>query len=484
MIEENINQNGVDEENTNNAPISEPTQETNPVNEEINEAETNHDTPQDTASQDENQPKYVYHWELDSNDASGSTKKQKNNKKKSNGTKSFIAIMLVALTVAILLLSAVLYFTPNYTTGAAMGSVNEIYQSSCPYTVAIETDAGSIGSGFFVRKNGYVVTNYHVIASATSVLVYTNDGGKYSADIVGSDTELDLAVLKVNGKNGQTFPTAKIADSDKVKTGDSVIVIGTPERLDLAWSLTTGYVSYAKRESNMSGTMQTYIQISAGVNPGNSGGPLINANGEVIGIVQARVKDKIEVYDATGQIIGYTMPGADGIGLAIPINKVISTFEKLIDKNMDEPILGITCITVFEGEEYFMTDGTAYKVQTDTDSSKYYVKYDSFTQEQKTVILNEETMKEGILFTAQKSGIWIEEVSDNSGAKGILDKGDIILSFGDLDLSAAADADPSVNLVTRIKSALANYKAGDVVKVSYLRDGSVYTVDITLTAKQ
>ena len=155
-----------------------------------------------------------------------------------------------------------------------------------------------------------------------------------------------------------------------------------------------------------------------------------------------------------------------------------------IDKNMEEPILGITCVTVLEGEEYFMTDGTAYRVQTGTDSSKYYVKYDSFTQKQEAVTIDEEILTKGTLFTAQKSGIWIEEISDNSGAKGILNKGDIILSFGDLDLSAAANADPSVNLVTRIKSALANYKAGDVVAVSYLRDGSVYTVNITLTAKQ
>ena len=485
MIEENTNQNETTGKNIDNKPTSEPVHETDTVNETTDRTETDQTTqPCELAPQDESQPKYVYHWELNAGDATGNTKKANIKKKRAGGTRSFIEIMLVALTVAILLLSAVLYFTPHYVAGGAMGSVNELYESSCPYTVAIETDAGSIGSGFFVRKNGYVVTNQHFIANASSVLVYNKDGGKYSADIVGSDSELDLAVLKVNGKNGQTFPTAKIADSDKVKTGDSIIVIGTPERLDLAWSLTTGYVSYAKRESNMSGTMQTYIQISAGVNPGNSGGPLINANGEVIGIVQARVKDKIEVYDENGQIIGYTMPGADGIGLAIPINKVISTFEKLIDENMEEPILGITCITVFEGEEYFMTDGSAYRVQTDTDTQKYYVKYDSFKQEQRTIILTDEVLAEGTLFTAQKSGIWIEEVSDNSGAKGILNTGDIILSFGDLDFSALANADPNVNLVSHIKSALANYKVGDVVKVSYLRDGKVNTVDITLTAKQ
>ncbi len=477
MIEENINQNGMNAENTDGAKVPEPISETT----DSTQSESEMSAP---PLQDDSQPKYVYHWELDSDDTWKGKRKNNGKKKRHGGTPTFIAIMLVALAAAILCLSAVLYFTPDYTSGAAMGSVSKLYESSCPFTVAIETDARSIGTGFFVTENGYVVTNHHVIANASSVLVYTNNGQKYSADIVGSDVELDLAVLKVNGKNGQTFPAAKIANSDKVKTGDSIIVIGTPVRLDLAWSLTTGYVSYAKRESNMSGTMQTYIQISAAVNPGNSGGPLINANGEVIGIVQARIIDKEEVYDANGQIIGYTMPGADGIGLAIPINKVIDTFEELIDGNMKEPILGITCVSVYEGREYFMTDGSAYYVQTDDNSQKYFVKYDSFTQEQTTVIITDEVLETGTIFTAHKSGIWIEEVADNSGAKGILDTGDIILSFGSLNLSEEANSNLSVNLVSVIKDELAKYKAGDIVEVTYLRDGNVYTVDITLTAKQ
>ncbi len=482
MIEENINQNNTGSESSDNVQINDSVCESDtPDCTEIN-ADSEQAASAVTDTQNDACPKYVYHWELNGDDSAKSAKKFKNKKKGSGGTVTFIAIMLTALVASILCLSAVLYFAPDNAQSLAMGSVSDLYESSCPFTVAIETDAGSIGSGFFVRKNGYVVTNHHVIANATSVTVYTNDGGKYSADIVGSDTELDLAVLKVNGKNGQSFPTAEIADSDKVKTGDSIIVIGTPERLDLAWSLTTGYVSYAKRESNMSGTMQTYIQISAGVNPGNSGGPLIDASGKVIGIIQARVKDKVEVYDANGQIIGYSMPGADGIGLAIPINKVIDTFEKLIDQNMKEPILGITCVTVFEGQEYFMTDGSAYKVQIDSNSQKYYIKYDSFTQEQTTVMLTDEALQAGTLFIAEKSGIWVEEVNDNSGAKGILQKGDILLTFGDLDLSAAALV--SQNLVSNIKVELANYKAGDKVEISFIRDGNVYTKTITLTAKQ
>ncbi len=483
MIEENnINQSGANNEVAdNNTQQTKPIYEADTVNETADGIEqASPDSPAATPCED-CQPKYVYHWELNTDEAFKSAKKSKK-KKRVSGTLTFVIVLLAALTVAILCLSAVLYFTPEYSSGSAMGSISSLYEDCCPFTVAIETDAGSIGSGFFVTENGYVVTNHHVIANASSVLVYTNNGGKYSADIVGSDVELDLAVLRVNGKNGQTFKTAKIADSDKVKTGDSIIVIGTPERLDLAWSLTSGYVSYAKRQSNMSGTMQTYIQISAAVNPGNSGGPLINANGEVIGIVQARVKDKIEVYDVNGNVIGYTMPGADGIGLAIPINKVIDTFEEIIDDNMEEPILGITCVTVFEGEEYFMTDGSAYKVQMNSNSQKYYVRYDSFTQQQTTVIITDEVLETGTLFIAQKSGIWIEDVANNSGAKGVLKTGDILLNFGDLDLSAAANT--SANLVDVIKDKLANYKAGDIVEITYMRDGQIYTVNITLTAKQ
>ena len=490
MIEENINQNGTNGEPENVTPKSEPIYEADKVEEisktvpEAGEVTDNIEEgallPPIRTPKEDNQPKYVYHWELNFEEKASVSKKKA--KKKSNGIATFFIVMIAALTVAILCLAAVIFLTPGGTGTVSMGSISALYDSCCPFTVAIETNAGSIGSGFFVTENGYVVTNHHVIVNATSVLVYTNDGQKYSADIVGSDIDLDLAVLKVNGKDGQTFPAAKIANSNKVKTGDSIIVIGTPERLDLAWSLTTGYVSYANRESNMSGTMQTYIQISAGVNPGNSGGPLINANGEVIGIVQARVKDKVEVFDNEGNLVGYSTPGADGIGLAIPINTVIETFEKLIDKNMSEPILGITCVTVLEGKEYFMTDGSAYGVQINENNMKYYVAYSSFTQEYTTVILTEEKLKDGTLFTAQKSGIWIESVSDKSGAKGILKTGDIILKFGDMDLSARADE--TTNLVSLIKDELAKYKAGNVVEVTYIRDGHVYSVNITLTAKQ
>ena len=489
-MEENINQNGTNGESVESSPKSEPIYEADTVkatskniyevNEITDSIEEGPLMPPVPAPQEDNQPKYVYHWELNAPDEAN-LKKRSRAKKRSKGTLTFVIVLLTALVVALLCLSAVLYFTPNNAYGI-MGSISELYESCCPFTVAVETNAGSIGSGFFVTENGYVVTNYHVIANASSVLVYTSDGEKYSADIVGSDMDLDLAVLKVNGKDGQKFQAAKIASSDKVKTGDSIIVIGTPERLDLAWSLTTGYVSYANRKSNMSGSMQTYIQINAGVNPGNSGGPLINANGEVIGIIQARVKDKVEVYDQNGQLIGYSTPGADGIGLAIPINTVIKTFEKLIDQNMSEPILGITCVTVFEGQEYFMTDGSAYTVLVNDKLEKYYVAYDSFTQQETTVVISDDVLKNGTLFTAQKSGIWIESVSDNSGAKGVLKTGDILLNFGRLNLSEMADT--TTNLVNVIKAELANYKAGDEVEISYLRDGNVYTVNITLTAKQ
>ena len=477
MMEENINQNDL-----NNGIPENIAQNPEPVEETPSNICTSDKPCVDTVCTvpEENPAKYVYHWEF--NESPLNSKKNKSQRKGLKGTLTFAIVMAAALTLAIALLAFVIYFSPNNPQSAAMGSISELYEACCPYTVAIETNAGSIGSGFFVTENGYVVTNQHVISNASSVMVYTSDGQKYSADIIGSDSELDIAVLKVNGKNGQKFHVAVVADSDKVKTGDSIIVIGTPERLDLAWSLTTGYVSYAKRQSNMSGTMQTYIQISAGVNPGNSGGPLINSKGEVIGIIQARVKDRVEVYDESGKLIGYTMPGADGLGLAIPINKVIETFERLINKNMDEPILGITCVTVLADEEYFMTDNTAYRVQIDGNSQKYYQAYDSFTQEQTTVFLTDEVLKNGTLFVAAKSGIWIEEISDNSGAKGILRKGDIITGFGGVNLSEKADG--STNLVTYIKSELAKYKAGDIVTVDYIRDGNAYSTKIKLTAKQ
>ena len=155
------------------------------------------------------------------------------------------------------------------------------------------------GSGFIIDKNGYILTNAHVIDGADTVQVLLKNGKKYKAQVVGLDKPTDIALLKISAKN---LPVANLGDSDKVKVGDWVLAIGSP--FGFTTTATKGIVSALGR-SLPNETYTSFIQTDAAINPGNSGGPLFNGKGEVIAI--------------TSQI--YTSSGAfNGIGFAIPIN--------------------------------------------------------------------------------------------------------------------------------------------------------------------
>ncbi len=155
----------------------------------------------------------------------------------------------------------------------------------------------SLGSGFIIHEDGYVVTNHHVIAQADEVKVILSDESEYLAKVIGSDQKTDVALLKMDGK--KKFPTVLLGDSDQMVVGDLVVAIGNP--FGLSNTTTQGIIS-AKERSIGQGAYDDFIQTDASINPGNSGGPLLNLNGEVIGINTAIV--------ASGQ----------GIGFAIPIN--------------------------------------------------------------------------------------------------------------------------------------------------------------------
>lgn len=135
-------------------------------------------------------------------------------------------------------------------------------------------------SGFFIRDNGYIVTNNHVVVDQTDFTVILKDGRKFKADVVGADPKTDLAVLKI--KSDEKFPTLKFADSDKVKIGYWAIAIGAPFTLD--YTVTIGVVSHKGRPIGLN-IYENYIQTDAAINPGNSGGPLLGVNGEVMGVV-------------------------------------------------------------------------------------------------------------------------------------------------------------------------------------------------------
>ena len=160
----------------------------------------------------------------------------------------------------------------------------------------------ALGTGFLISPRGYIVTNHHVIAGASEIRVTMHDGRIYPAKLVGADPKADLAVLKIN--TGQTLPFLKFGDSGKLVDGDWVMAIGNP--FGLSFSVSAGIVSALHRDIG-SGPFDNYIQTDAAINRGNSGGPLLNQKGEVIGIDTA-------IYSPAG--------GSVGIGFAIPSSMI------------------------------------------------------------------------------------------------------------------------------------------------------------------
>jgi serine protease Do len=168
----------------------------------------------------------------------------------------------------------------------------------------------SLGSGFFINRAGYLLTNEHVVENGREIIVTTRDGNQYQATIVGRDAKTDIALLKVNAR--QDVPVAPLGNSDDVKVGQWVLAIGDPFGFD--HTVTAGIVSAEGRF--IPGNYDDFIQTDASINPGNSGGPLINASGEVVGVNSA-------IFTRTG--------GSTGIGFAIPINLVKEELPQLRD---------------------------------------------------------------------------------------------------------------------------------------------------------
>jgi len=227
-------------------------------------------------------------------------------------------------------------------------SINEIYRASAPAVVHIETTSRvsqpadpffgnpfgtsqtqrALGSGFVIDKAGHIVTNYHVVQGASLIQVSFSNNERFKAKVVGVDPSTDVAVLKVNVKS-RALKTLTLGNSDGVRVGDQVIAIGNPFGLDR--SVTEGIVSAVQRriEAPNNFSIAHVIQTDAALNHGNSGGPLLNAQGEVIG-VNAQIE--------TG---GQTQ-GNVGIGFAIPINTVKEVVAELIKHGrVQHALLGI-----------------------------------------------------------------------------------------------------------------------------------------------
>jgi putative serine protease PepD len=236
----------------------------------------------------------------------------------------------------------------------AEGSVAAIAEAALPSVVSLEVrgnGSGGSGSGFVLRRDGYILTNNHVIAGAVdggSVEVFFDDGTSTSGEIVGRSSSYDLGIVKVE-KSGLT-PVA-LGNSDAVRVGDPVVAIGSP--LGLNGTVTTGIISALDRPVTAGGQEdQSFIsalQTDTAINPGNSGGPLLDASGRVIGINSA----------IASLATGGDQPGSIGLGFSIPINQAKRVSEEIIETGASSnPVIGVSLDPSYSGEGAKVADVT------------------------------------------------------------------------------------------------------------------------------
>lgn len=210
------------------------------------------------------------------------------------------------------------------------------------------------GSGVIVNKEGYIVTNYHVIQGARTVTVTLHNGDEYKATIVGGDDANDLAVIKINGKN---LTVATLGDSSKLVVGDLAVAIGNPLG-QLGGTATSGIISALDRELTIENRTLTLLQTDAAVNPGNSGGGLFNGAGELIGIVESKT----------------SATGIEGLAFALPINALKDEINQLIanGKVSGKPSIGISIYDISESNaEYYNLEGEGvYVAEVTGDNAK------------------------------------------------------------------------------------------------------------------
>ena len=301
----------------------------------------------------------------------------------------------------------------------------EIYAAYVGSTVGITTEIvttngwgqpvsqAAAGSGFVITDDGYILTNYHVIEDASSIKVSFIDGSSYDAELVGGESENDIAVLKIDAAG---LTPVVIGDSDNVKVGEQVVAIGNPLG-ELTYSMTSGIISAKDRSITMeNGEVMNMIQTDTAINSGNSGGPLFDMYGQVIGITSA----KLSGSSSSSATI-------EGLGFAIPINDVKGMVEDIMENGYvtGKPYMGITVSTVPESisERYGMSQGAL-----------------------------------------------VESVDESScAAKAGLEKGDIITAMDGKTVISSAE------LVEAKKA----YKAGDTVTLTVERDGEMLELTLT-----
>ena len=233
-------------------------------------------------------------------------------------------------------------------------SFQEIYEKVIPSIVSIQaygTSGAYEGTGVIMTQDGYVITNHHIIAGCSSATVVLSDGTEYDAKLAGSDAESDLAVLKVDASG---LTSAEFGNSDLLRVGDTALAIGNPLGSELFGTLTEGIISAINRDVNVDGYDMSLIQTTAALNPGNSGGALVNSAGQVIGITNMKMMSDYETIE--------------GLGFAIPTVWAKEVVDTLLAEGAitGRPTIGITCQTVSLADEPELEQASAVYVNTVT----------------------------------------------------------------------------------------------------------------------
>ena len=299
--------------------------------------------------------------------------------------------------------------------------------SSSNSSTSGKLQTASEGSGVIYKKDGrtaYIVTNNHVVKGSNALQVILSNGKKVDAQLVGTDSATDLAVLKINAANVTTV--AQFGNSNSIAAGQDVLAIGSPMGSEYANTVTKGIVSAKNRtlKAGTDGTLTSVIQTDAAINSGNSGGPLINMAGQVIGINSMKLSS-----DNEGSSI-------EGMGFAIPSNEVVSIINQLIKNGkIDRPTLGIGMVDLSN-------------VTTD---------------QQQSVLKLPSNVNKGVVVMQVESG----SAADSAGLKQY----DVITQLGDTKVTNA----------NTLRAALYKYKVGDSAKVTYYRNGKQQTSTVHLT---
>ena len=293
-------------------------------------------------------------------------------------------------------------------------SLQEIYAKAIDSVVSILCDDGSsTGTGVVLSSDGYIVTNCHVVENAQEILICFTDGTELPAVRIGEDAISDLAVLYVQAEN---LKAAEFGDSESLQVGDTVVAIGDPLGVALRGTMTDGIVSAINRNVATGGRIMTLIQTNAALNEGNSGGPLLNCYGQVIGINTMKIGDYM------------SSSGVEGLGFAIPSTTVKDIVDQLFTQGYvsGRPTLGISGFRV----------------------SDFYQ-----------------------LYYRLPDGLYIDEISPGSGAaQAGLQVGDILLQAGDTRITHMDD----------LNALLYGCNIGDELEIIIYRAGRQYTATLTV----